>query len=92
MKYEQYTTDKEPAMANEPVAAYSTTKRYSHVPICSDSELDNIFANLSDEQLRNMPCQFTDEELDEEIRMSEESGFISNDEVKKRFEQWGYLV
>lgn len=92
MKYEQ-NIDKEPAMANEPVAAYGAAVkcRPAQESHDFDKELDDFLDNLSDEQLRKMPCQFTEEELDEEIRLSEESGFVSNEDVKKMFAQWGYV-
>lgn len=41
---------------------------------------------------RDMPCQFTEEEFDEEVRLSEASGFMSHEEVLKEFAKWGYVV
>ena len=35
-----------------------------------------------------MPCTFTDEEWKEEVRLSEEEGYASEEEVKKFFEAW----
>jgi len=40
----------------------------------------------------NAPCQFTEEEFDEEVRLSEASGDVSHKEVLKEFAQWGYIV
>ena len=34
---------------------------------------------------QEIPCVFTDEELQEELRLSEESGFISHEEALKEF-------
>lgn len=36
-----------------------------------------------------MPCVFTEDELKEEIRLSEESGSASEKEVRTFFSQWG---
>ena len=36
-------------------------------------------------QHQEIPCVFTDEELQEELRLSEESGFISHEEALKEF-------
>lgn len=41
---------------------------------------------------RDMPCQFTEEEFDDEVKLSEASGFMSHEEVLKEFAQWGYVV
>lgn len=38
-----------------------------------------------------MPCCFTEEELDEEIRLSEKSGYVSNEEALTKFAQWGFV-
>lgn len=35
-----------------------------------------------------MPCCFTEEELDEEIRLSEASGFATDEEVAAMFAKW----
>lgn len=39
----------------------------------------------------SMPCVYTDEEFAEEIRLAEESGFVSHEEALKTFEQWGVV-
>ena len=36
-----------------------------------------------------MPCQYTEEELDEEIRCAEEEGFLTEAETRKAFSTWG---
>ncbi len=38
----------------------------------------------------DMPCCFTEEELDEVIRRSEASGNASDEEVKAFFARWGH--
>ena len=43
----------------------------------------NIIQNSVHNQ--EIPCVFTDEELQEELRLSEESGFISHEEALKEF-------
>ena len=43
----------------------------------------NIIQNPVHNQ--EIPCVFTDEELQEELRLSEESGFISHEEALKEF-------
>nr|WP_302828679.1 hypothetical protein [uncultured Bacteroides sp.] len=37
-----------------------------------------------------MPCCFTEEELDEEIRLSEASGYITQEEALAKFAKWGF--
>ena len=37
-----------------------------------------------------MPCCFTEEELDEEIRLSEASGYITQEEALTKFAKWGF--
>lgn len=39
----------------------------------------------------DMPCVFTDEEFAEELRLSEESGFVSHEEALKEFAKWGFV-
>lgn len=38
----------------------------------------------------SMPCTFTEEELDEEIKLSEASGYITQQEVLAKFAKWGF--
>lgn len=35
-----------------------------------------------------MPCRFTEEELEEEIRLSEANGFVTDEEVAAMFAKW----
>jgi hypothetical protein len=37
----------------------------------------------------SMPCVFTEEELDEEIRLSEASGIATDEEVAAMYAKWG---
>ena len=36
----------------------------------------------------DMPCVFTDEEFEEELRLSEESGYASEQDLKRCFGKW----
>lgn len=37
-----------------------------------------------------MPCTFTEEELDEEVKQSEASGYITQKEALAQFAEWGF--
>lgn len=37
---------------------------------------------------KDMPCVFSDEEFAEELRLSEESGIASDEEVESMFAKW----
>lgn len=37
----------------------------------------------------DMPCVFTDKEFEEELRLSEDSGVASDEEVKAMYARWG---
>ena len=52
----------------------------------SESEV-SCDTNIIQKPVHNqeIPCVFTDEELQEELRLSEESGFISHEEALKEF-------
>jgi hypothetical protein len=38
---------------------------------------------------KSMPCCFTEEELDEELKLSEASGIATDEEVAAMFAKWG---
>ena len=40
-------------------------------------------------QTETMPCVFSEEEFDEEIKASEQSGFATEEEVRTAFAKWG---
>lgn len=40
-------------------------------------------------QVKIGPCVFSEEEFDEEIKASEQSGFAKDDEVRAAFAKWG---
>lgn len=42
-------------------------------------------------QGNDMPCMYTDEELAEVIRLSEASGFVSQEEAEAIFAKWGFV-
>ncbi len=57
----------------------------------SESEVScdtNIIQNPVHNQ--EIPCVFTDEEFQEELRLSEESGFISHEEALGIFRELGF--
>ena len=41
---------------------------------------------------RTMPCCFSDEEWKEEIRLSEESGIASDEEISIFYKKWGIAL
>ena len=50
-----------------------------------EEKLQRCLELLSEDE---MPCRFTEEELDEEIRLSEASGFATDEEVAAMFAKW----
>lgn len=38
-----------------------------------------------------MPCVYTDEEFEEELRLSEASGTVSHEEALTYFAKWGFV-
>lgn len=79
---------------SEPAIAYNT----SGLQILKN-KLIRVIDNIDDEEKlqecldmlneSEMPCIFTEEELDEEIRQSEASGYITQEEVLSRLAEWG---
>lgn len=57
----------------------------------SESEV-SCDTNIIHKSVHNqeIPCVFTDEELQEELRLSEESGFISHEEALNIFRELGF--
>ncbi len=80
---------------SEPAIAYNT----SGLQILKN-KLIRVIDNIDDEEKlqecldmlneSEMPCIFTEEELDEEIRQSEASGYITQEEVLSRLAEWGF--
>lgn len=80
---------------SEPAVAYNTSylqglknRIIASLDSTTDEEkLQRCLELLSDEE---MPCCFTEEELDEEIRLSEASGYITQEEALAKFAKWGF--
>lgn len=81
----------------EPIAMYGT----SSIPELRQRVISMVQASEDEEELRMcislmqhepMPCCFTEEELDEEIRLSEASGYATDEEVRQMYEQWGIVL
>lgn len=80
---------------SEPAVAYNT-----HSPQGLKSKLiASIDPTTDEEKLQEclellhedtMPCCFTEEELDEEIKLSETSGYITQEEALTKFAKWGF--
>ena len=86
------------SIAAEPVAAYGYSP--NHVQALRDRIIDAINETDDEERLMEcveilhadtMPCVYTDEEFEEELRLSEASGTISHEEALKYFAQWGFV-
>lgn len=84
------------ANASEPVATYNTphlqglkNRIIAFLDTTTDEEkLQRCWKLLNEEE---MPCRFTEEELDEEIKLSEASGYIGHEEALARFAKWGFV-
>ena len=92
------TSSQEPLIAAEPVAAYGYSP--NHVQTLRDRIVDAVNETDDEERLMEciellyadtMPCVYTDEEFEEELRLSEGSGTISHEEALKYFAQWGFV-
>lgn len=82
---------------SEPAVAYNTSnlqsiKNQLIASIDASTDVDKLERCLEFLQLpeSDAPCIFTDEEFEEELRLSEESGFISHEEALKEFAKWGF--
>ena len=80
---------------SEPVVAYNNP----HLQGLKNRIIASIDATTDEEKLQQclellyedeMPCCFTEEELDEVIRHSEASGNASEEEVNAFFMRWGH--
>ena len=78
---------------SEPAVAYNTpylqglkNRIIASVDATTDEEKLQRCLELLNED--GMPCRFTEEELDEEIRLSEASGFATDEEVDAMFAKW----
>ena len=75
--------------ASEPLVAYNTPNlqglKNRIIEAVDEEKLQRCLELLSEDE---MPCRFTEEELDEEIRLSEASGFATDEEVAAMFAKW----
>lgn len=79
--------------ASEPTAAYRSSylqglKNRLITFIDETNEQEKLEQFLEFVHADSMPCVFTEEELDEEIRRSEASGEASDEEVAAMFARW----
>lgn len=79
---------------SEPAVAYNTPylqglKNRLIASIDTSTDEEKLEQCLELLQENTMPCRFTEEELDEEIRLSEASGYITQEEALAKFSQWG---
>ena len=80
---------------SEPAVAYNTpslqglkSRLIASIDATTDEEKLQECLELLHED--TMPCCFTEEELDEEIRLSEASGYITQEEALTKFAKWGF--
>lgn len=80
-------------MTNEPAMAYDT----SYLQVLKNRLMSSVEASTDEATLEEclslfnretMPCVYTDEELAEEIRLAEASGFATDEEVEAVFAKW----
>lgn len=78
---------------SEPAVAYSTpclqglkNRLIASIDATTDERKLQECLELLHED--TMPCCFTEEEFDEEIRLSEASGFATDKEVAAMFDKW----
>lgn len=82
----------------EPMAAYGTADiqelRQQVIRLVEESQdEDELRMCISLMRHEPMPCCFSEEELDEEIRLSEASGYVDDqDFVKSCYETWGVAL
>lgn len=60
------------------------------VDASTDEEVLEQCLQLLESSERKMPCVFTDEEFEEELRLSEESGFGSYEDALRVFGKWDF--
>ena len=80
--------------ASEPAIAYNTRtlqnlKSQLVMAIDATKDIRKLQACLDLLQTETMPCVFSEEEFDEEIKASEQSGFATEEEVRTAFAIWG---
>ena len=85
-------------VASEPVAEYGYTVnpvqalRNRIVGAVNETEDETLLMEcLELLHADTMPCVYTDDELEEELRLSEASGTVSHEEALKYFAKWGFV-
>jgi lipid II:glycine glycyltransferase (peptidoglycan interpeptide bridge formation enzyme) len=80
---------------SEPAMAYSANslqqlkdKLIATIDASSDTKTLEQCLELLHASDNGMPCVFTDEEFEEELRLSEESGYASEQDLKRCFGKW----
>ncbi len=88
----------EPPIAAEPVATYGytidsvQTLRSRIVDAVNETKDEDLLMEcLELLHADTMPCVYTDEEFEEELRLSEASGSLSHEEALKYFAKWGFV-
>ena len=81
---------------SEPVATYNTPELQSLknrliATIDASSDMHKLEQCWEVLHADDMPCVFTDEEFEEELRLSEESGIVSHEDALKEFAKWGFV-
>ena len=79
----------------EPTATYNTTyiqglknRLIASIDASTDEGVLERCLQLLESSEREMPCVFTDEEFEEEVRLSEESGYATEEDLKRVFGKW----
>ena len=80
---------------SEPAVAYNTSnlqsiKNHLIASIDASTDVEKLERCLEFLQLpeNDAPCIFTDEEFEEELRLSEESGYATEEDLKRVFGKW----
>ena len=81
--------------ASEPTATYNTAyiqglknRLIASIDASTDEDKLRQCLHLLDSSSKDMPCVFTDEEFEEEVRLSEESGYATEEDLKRVFGKW----
>lgn len=85
--------ESEPLVAAEPAVAYGSAyvqglKQRLIATIDQSDDEERLQRCLELFYTESMPCMFSEEELDEEIRLSEKSGEATYEEVDSIFKKW----
>lgn len=86
-------TESEPLVAAEPAVTYGSSyvqglKQRLKATIDQSNDEESLQQCLEVFYAESMPCMFSEEELGEEIRLSEKSGEATEEEVESIFRKW----